>query len=84
MATYKLFILPGDGIGPEVMAEVEKVIACSRAPGLRAFEIEKGLVGGCAYDAHGRRSAMPTWRCAGRRRRAARRGRRPEMGRRAL
>ena len=27
MATYKLFLLPGDGIGPEVMAEAEKVAA---------------------------------------------------------
>jgi 3-isopropylmalate dehydrogenase len=53
MATYKLFLLPGDGIGPEVMAEVEKVAsACARLD-LAQFETEKGLVGGCAYDAHG-------------------------------
>ena len=53
MATYKLLLLPGDGIGPEVMAEVEKVIACFSRAGLAHFEIEKGLVGGCAFDAHG-------------------------------
>jgi 3-isopropylmalate dehydrogenase len=54
MATYKLFLLPGDGIGPEVMAEVEKVVACFSRLGVARFETEKGLVGGCAYDAHGK------------------------------
>src|SRR5580692_6031005 len=53
MTTYKLFLLPGDGIGPEVMAEVEKVTAFFTREGSARFEIEKGLVGGCAYDAHG-------------------------------
>jgi 3-isopropylmalate dehydrogenase len=53
MTTYHLFLLPGDGIGPEVMAEVEKVIQQFQSEGLARFEIEKGLVGGCAYDAHG-------------------------------
>jgi 3-isopropylmalate dehydrogenase len=53
MATYKLFLLPGDGIGPEVMAEVEKVAAFLGQAGVARFETEKGLVGGCAYDAHG-------------------------------
>src|SRR5580692_6952092 len=53
MASYKLFLLPGDGIGPEVMAEVEKVAAAFARLGLVRFETEKGLVGGCAYDAHG-------------------------------
>jgi 3-isopropylmalate dehydrogenase len=50
---YKLFVLPGDGIGPEVMAEVEKIAGFFSAEGSAVFEIEKGLVGGCAYDAHG-------------------------------
>ncbi|MBX9758507.1 MAG: 3-isopropylmalate dehydrogenase, partial [Beijerinckiaceae bacterium] len=53
MATYKLFLLPGDGIGPEVMTEVEKVAAFLGQQGIASFEMEKGLVGGCAYDAHG-------------------------------
>jgi 3-isopropylmalate dehydrogenase len=53
MASYKLFLLPGDGIGPEVMAEVEKVAAAFARLGVVRFETEKGLVGGCAYDAHG-------------------------------
>src|SRR5579872_2953853 len=53
MATFKLFFLPGDGIGPEVMAEVEKITSFFSRAGVAHFEIEKGLVGGCAYDAHG-------------------------------
>jgi len=53
MKSYKLFLLPGDGIGPEVMAEVEKFTAFFTRTGEARFEIEKGLVGGCAYDAHG-------------------------------
>jgi 3-isopropylmalate dehydrogenase len=53
MPVYKLFLLPGDGIGPEVMAEVEKFTAYFSRTGEARFEIEKGLVGGCAYDAHG-------------------------------
>jgi 3-isopropylmalate dehydrogenase len=52
MATHKLLLLPGDGIGPEVMAEVKKLIAFMNARGLGTFEIEDGLVGGCCYDAH--------------------------------
>lgn len=47
-----LLILPGDGIGPEVMAEVRKVIDWFGTQGL-AFDIAEGLVGGCSYDAHG-------------------------------
>lgn len=53
MAVYKLFVLPGDGIGPEVMAEAEKIAAWLTKAGIARFEIERGLVGGAAYDAHG-------------------------------
>lgn len=53
MKSYKLFLLPGDGIGPEVMAQVERVMDWHAKAGVVRFEIEKGLVGGCAYDAHG-------------------------------
>jgi 3-isopropylmalate dehydrogenase len=52
MATHKLLLLPGDGIGPEVMREVEKLVAFFRKAGL-GFETETDLVGGAAYDAHG-------------------------------
>jgi 3-isopropylmalate dehydrogenase len=53
MATHKLLLLPGDGIGPEVMAEVKKLIAWMNKRGIAKFETEEGLVGGCAFDAHG-------------------------------
>src|SRR5262249_62428196 len=52
MATHKLLLLPGDGIGPEVMAEVTKLIAFMHAHGLGAFETEEALVGGSCYDVH--------------------------------
>ena len=45
----KIAILPGDGIGTEIMAEAVKVLG---ALDLR-FETESALVGGVAYDAHG-------------------------------
>jgi 3-isopropylmalate dehydrogenase len=53
MKTYKLLLLPGDGIGPEVMGEVGRVVAWVNSTGLAAIETETDLVGGCAYDAHG-------------------------------
>ncbi len=53
MATQKLLLLPGDGIGPDVMAEVKTIVAFMNEAGLASFETEEDLVGGCAYDAHG-------------------------------
>ncbi|MGZ9410498.1 MAG: isocitrate/isopropylmalate family dehydrogenase, partial [Methylocystis sp.] len=52
MAIYKLLLLPGDGIGPEISAEAEKVLAVLNEAGVASFEVERGLVGGAAYDAH--------------------------------
>ncbi len=51
--SQSLFLLPGDGIGTEIMAEVEKLISHLNATGKTDFTYESGLVGGCAYDAHG-------------------------------
>jgi 3-isopropylmalate dehydrogenase len=48
----RILILPGDGIGPEVMAEVRRVIGWLGRRGLE-FAVEEDLVGGAAYDAHG-------------------------------
>jgi 3-isopropylmalate dehydrogenase len=45
----KIAILPGDGIGTEIVAEAVKVL---NTLGLK-FEMETALVGGCAFDAHG-------------------------------
>jgi 3-isopropylmalate dehydrogenase len=53
MANPSLLILPGDGIGPEVMAEVERVIAWFGDKRDLSFDVETDLVGGAAYDAHG-------------------------------
>src|ERR671931_44413 len=52
MATHKLLLLAGDGIGPEVMAEVKKLIAWMNAHGMGRFESDEGLVGGACYDVH--------------------------------
>ena len=49
----KILLLPGDGIGPEVMAEVEKIIKGFNSKKSLDFEIDKDLVGGAAYDKHG-------------------------------
>ncbi|CAN7230830.1 3-isopropylmalate dehydrogenase [Phyllobacterium sp. LjRoot231] len=54
MASKKLLLLPGDGIGPEAMAEVRKIIAFMNSELKSSFELDEGLVGGCAYDAHGK------------------------------
>ena len=46
----KILVLPGDGIGPEIVAEAVKVINCLREYGL-ALDVSHGLIGGAAYDA---------------------------------
>jgi 3-isopropylmalate dehydrogenase len=53
MASRKLLLLPGDGIGPEAMAEVKKLIIAMNTDLGTDFETEEALVGGSAYDAHG-------------------------------
>ncbi|MEO0999665.1 MAG: 3-isopropylmalate dehydrogenase [Pseudomonadota bacterium] len=50
--TNSILILAGDGIGPEVMAEVRRVIDWLGTRGI-PFEVSEDLVGGAAYDAHG-------------------------------
>ena len=52
MATHSLFLLPGDGIGTEIMAEVEKLIAWTNSEQLTDFSTDSGLAGGAAYDKH--------------------------------
>jgi 3-isopropylmalate dehydrogenase len=53
MPSYKLLLLAGDGIGPEVMAEVKRLLGFYAKKGVADFRTEDGLVGGAAYDAHG-------------------------------
>jgi 3-isopropylmalate dehydrogenase len=45
----RIAILPGDGIGPEIVAEAVKVLRTLDLP----FEMEEAPVGGAAYEAHG-------------------------------
>jgi 3-isopropylmalate dehydrogenase len=48
----KIAVLPGDGVGPEVMAEAVKVLAALGRDGLK-LELEHAPVGGAGYDAAG-------------------------------
>ena len=53
MSTPSILILAGDGIGPEVMTEVRKVIDWFGAKRDLQFDVSEDLVGGAAYDEHG-------------------------------
>jgi len=50
--TKRILVLPGDGIGPEIVAEAVKVLDRLVGEGLD-IELDEGLVGGAAYDATG-------------------------------
>ena len=52
-ANRKVLILAGDGIGPEVMRQVRRIIDWLDAHRGASFDVEEGLVGGAAYDATG-------------------------------
>jgi 3-isopropylmalate dehydrogenase len=49
----KVLVLPGDGIGPEIMREVMRVMEFLDQRRIASFEVSEGLVGGSAYDADG-------------------------------
>jgi len=49
----KILILPGDGIGPEIVAEAVKVLVCLRDEFGLDIDMDEALVGGAAYDAEG-------------------------------
>jgi 3-isopropylmalate dehydrogenase len=53
MTIHNVLLLPGDGIGPEVMTEAKRVIEFFNKKGLNKFVTEEALVGGCCYDAFG-------------------------------
>ena len=53
MSVPSILILPGDGIGPEVMKQVRRIITWFMEHRGLEFEIFEDLVGGSAYDAHG-------------------------------
>ena len=49
----KIMILPGDGVGPEVVAQALNVCEALRARHGLDVELEHGLIGGAAVEAHG-------------------------------
>lgn len=51
--TKKIAVLPGDGIGPEIVAEALKVLDCLNQDYGLGLETEEALIGGIAYDATG-------------------------------
>ncbi len=51
--SQKIAVLPGDGIGPEIVREALKVLDCLRQDFGVSVETEEALVGGAAYDATG-------------------------------
>jgi len=57
MSPFKIAVLAGDGIGPEVMAQALRVLSAVSAKFSLSFEFTERLVGGAAIDAHGR--ALP-------------------------
>jgi 3-isopropylmalate dehydrogenase len=50
-SVYRIAVLPGDGIGPEVTAEAIKVLQAVQAIAGPTFRFQTGLIGGCALDA---------------------------------
>jgi len=62
--THKLLMLPGDHVGPEIIAEADKLLRCLMADfGLDA-ELEYANLGGCAVDAEGEPFPPSTQRLA--------------------
>jgi 3-isopropylmalate dehydrogenase len=51
--TFKIAILPGDGIGPEIIAEATRVLATLGSEFGFAAELEEAPVGGAGYETHG-------------------------------
>ena len=49
----KVLVLPGDGIGPEIIGEAVKLLEALNATGEVAIELSHALVGGAAYDETG-------------------------------
>src|SRR3954471_15656889 len=55
--SFAIALLPGDGIGPEIITEARRVLTALSEHGDVAFTFEEGLIGGAAIDATG--SALP-------------------------
>jgi 3-isopropylmalate dehydrogenase len=53
MKNFNILLLPGDGIGPEIMQQVRRVMAWVEGAFDVTFNVSDGLIGGCAYEADG-------------------------------
>ena len=62
--THRILVLPGDGIGPEVITETQKVIDWFEAHRNVCFERQQALIGGAAIDAEGAPISESTMRAA--------------------
>ncbi len=51
--SFRVAVLPGDGIGPEVVAQGVEVLRKAAAMAEMGLELQWGVVGGCAIDASG-------------------------------
>ena len=58
--SHKILILPGDGVGPEIVTEAVKLLDALQQAGELAVELEHADVGGVAVDGHG--SPLPETR----------------------
>lgn len=54
MKTYKILVLPGDGIGPEITAEAVTILKTAAEKFQFKLELEEALIGGAAYDSVGK------------------------------
>ena len=53
MSTFNIAVLPGDYIGPEVIAEARRVLEAAGRRFGHTFSFKEALAGGAAWDAHG-------------------------------
>ena len=65
MQTFQIAVLPGDGIGPEVMAEARRVLAAVEARFSLRFHLTEARVGGIAIDVDGEALPAETLRICG-------------------
>jgi 3-isopropylmalate dehydrogenase len=61
---YKIAVLPGDGIGREVMGEATQVLAQTAKLYGFSIELEEGIVGGASIDAYGKPLTDPVLKLA--------------------
>ena len=52
-ANRKLLVLPGDGIGPEVVGQAQRLIEWLERRDMARFDVAEGLIGGASIDRHG-------------------------------